>query len=319
MSSILSGILNKLGELIQKFLVAVDDGEDRQLGKISAVLFFVLALQTGLTEISAEQRFVRLYRNLCLLLTANLYIIHGMVSPILLTLSASKNRSWNRHARPLIICVLLMVFPSWFFYFLWKNNVLSTWLLAVSTFCVEVVIKVGFFRFSSFIQRVSLPNALSISPQVNLTLLIYALYMIDAYRATLWERLDDYVFYIKSMQSAIQLVFSVFIFCNGAWILVYESGGAIRAMMISIHAYFNIWAQAKEGWKVFNKRRKAVSKLDLLKDATAEQLTELNDVCAICYQELTSAKITQCNHYFHSTCLRKWLNQGEHFFRSIQK
>lgn len=142
MSSILSGILNKFGELIQKFLVAVDDGEDRQLGKISAILFFVLALQTGLTEISAEQRFVRLYRNLCLLLTANLYIIHGMVSPILLTLSASKNRSLNRHARPLIICVLLMAFPSWFFYFLWKNNTLSTWLLAVSTFCIEVVIKV---------------------------------------------------------------------------------------------------------------------------------------------------------------------------------
>ena len=143
MSSILSGILNKFGELIQKFLVAIDDTDDRQLGKISAVLFFVLALQTGLTEISAEQRFVRLYRNLCLLLTANLYIIHGMVSPILLTLSASKNRSWNRHARPLVICALLMAFPSWFFFFLWKNNALSTWLLAVSTFCVEVVIKVG--------------------------------------------------------------------------------------------------------------------------------------------------------------------------------
>lgn len=135
--------------------------------------------------------------------------------------------------------------------------------------------------------------------------------MIDAYRSTIWERLDDYVFYIKSLQSAIQFVFSVFIFCNGAWILIYESGGAIRAMMISIHAYFNIWTQAKEGWKVFSKRRKAVSKLDLLKDATPEQLIELNDVCAICYQELTSAKITLCNHYFHSTCLRKWFNHND--------
>lgn len=144
--------------------------------------------------------------------------------------------------------------------------------------------------------------------------MIYALYMIDAYRATLWESLDDYVFAIKSTQSAIQFVFSVFIFCNGAWILVYESGGAIRAMMISIHAYFNIWTQAKEGWKVFSKRRKAVSKLDLLKDATPKQLSELNDVCAICYQELTSAKITKCNHFFHSTCLRKWLNQGDYRF-----
>lgn len=142
MSSILCSILNKLGQLIQKFLIAIDDGEDRNLGKISAILFFVLALQTGLTEISAELRFVRLYRNLCLLLTANLYIIHSMVNPLLLTLSASKNRSLNRHARPLIVCFLLMIFPSWFLYFLWKHNQLSTWLLAVSTFCIEIVIKV---------------------------------------------------------------------------------------------------------------------------------------------------------------------------------
>lgn len=135
--------------------------------------------------------------------------------------------------------------------------------------------------------------------------------MVDAYRATIWEKLDDYVFFIKSLQSAIQFVFSVFIFCNGAWILVYESGGAIRAMMISIHAYFNIWTQAKEGWKIFSKRRKAVSKLDMLRDATPEQLSQLNDVCAICYQELTNAKITLCNHYFHSICLRKWLNMND--------
>lgn len=24
-------------------------------------------------------------------------------------------------------------------------------------------------------------------------------------------------------------------------------------------------------------------------------------------QEMTSAKITRCNHYFHGVCLRKWL------------
>lgn len=144
MSSILCSILNKLGQLIQKFLIAIDDGEDRNLGKISAILFFVLALQTGLTEISADLRFVRLYRNLCLLLTANLYIIHGMVNPLLLQLSASKNRSINRHCRPLIVCAILIGFPSWFLFFLWKNNFLSTWLLAVSTFCIEIVIKVSF-------------------------------------------------------------------------------------------------------------------------------------------------------------------------------
>ena len=38
---------------------------------------------------------------------------------------------------------------------------------------------------------------------------------------------------------------------------------------------------------------------------------KFNDVCAICYQELLTAKVTLCNHYFHSTCLRKWLNMND--------
>ena len=55
------------------------------------------------------------------------------------------------------------------------------------------------------------------------------------------------------------------------------------------------------------KRRSAVNKINSLPEAKAEQLRMLDDVCAICYQEMQSAKITRCNHYFHSVCLRKWL------------
>ena len=42
-------------------------------------------------------------------------------------------------------------------------------------------------------------------------------------------------------------------------------------------------------------------------DASAEQLAQHDDVCAICYNEMTSARITPCGHIFHSMCLRKWL------------
>jgi E3 ubiquitin-protein ligase RNF139 len=44
-----------------------------------------------------------------------------------------------------------------------------------------------------------------------------------------------------------------------------------------------------------------------LPEATEEQLRNFDDVCAICYQDLTTARITKCNHYFHGVCLRKWL------------
>lgn len=146
-----------------------------------------------------------------------------------------------------------------------------------------------------------------ICQQVLISLLIYILFMLDAMRTTVWERLDDYVYYIRATGNTIEFIFGIFLFFNGAWILLFESGGTIRAFMMCIHAYFNIWLQAKQGWQKFIKRRQAVHKIESLREATDEQLRQFNDVCAICYQDLQSARITRCNHYFHGACLRKWL------------
>lgn len=106
-------------------------------------------------------------------------------------------------------------------------------------------------------------------------------------------------------------------------------GGAIRAVMMGVHAYFNIWCEARAGWAVFINRRTAVAKISSLPEASEQQLRAFDDVCAICYQvklkmllfiffmpflnylffvqDMTSAKITRCKHYFHGVCLRKWL------------
>merc|ERR1712150_410954 len=114
-------------------------------------------------------------------------------------------------------------------------------------------------------------------------------------------------YYLRATGSSIEFLFGIFLFCNGFWIMVFESGGTIRAVMMCIHAYFNIWVQAKEGWKIFKRRRTAVNKINSLPLATSEQIHSHNDVCAICYQELLNARITRCNHFFHGVCLRKWL------------
>lgn len=74
-----------------------------------------------------------------------------------------------------------------------------------------------------------------------------------------------------------------------------------------MHAYFNVYKRAQEGWNNFLLRRNAVKRLNSLQWATEEQLEQLNDVCCICYEVLDRAKVTKCNHFFHSLCLRKWL------------
>ena len=77
--------------------------------------------------------------------------------------------------------------------------------------------------------------------------------------------------------------------------------------MMLIHAYCNIWCEAKQGWTAFMKRRTAVTKINNLDDATEQELAENDDVCAICHMDMEAAKKTRCRHFFHSMCLRKAL------------
>ncbi|CAG4970801.1 unnamed protein product [Colias eurytheme] len=282
MTSVISFFCHYIGSFFQ-WILLTDEEEDKSIGTVSAILFYILALQTGLTSLNPEKRFVRLCRNFCLLFTALLHFLHNIVNPMLMSLSASHNPSTHRHVRALGVCTFLIIFPISLLVYLWSQHTISTWLLAVSAFSIEVIVK------------------------VIVSLMIYSLFLIDAYRSTFWEQLDDYVYYIRAFGNTIEFCFGIFLFFNGAWILLFESGGAIRAVMMCIHAYFNIWCEARAGWSVFMKRRTAVNKINSLREASVDQLDQLDDVCAICYQEMHSAKITRCNHFFHGVCLRKWL------------
>lgn len=93
MTSIVSVICHYIGKLFQLFLLSEDYDEDKSIGTVSAILFYILALQTGLTSLTPEKRFVRLCRNFCLLITALLHFFHNIVAPILMSLSAARNPS----------------------------------------------------------------------------------------------------------------------------------------------------------------------------------------------------------------------------------
>ncbi|XP_076064379.1 protein TRC8 homolog isoform X2 [Oratosquilla oratoria] len=282
MTSIISYAAHYVDVLFQ-FVLLTEEDDDRSMGTVCAILFFILAEQSGLTILDSEKRFIRLCRNFCLLFTAVLHFIHNMVNPVLMSLSASRNPALYRHLRALGVCACLIVCPAFTLIVLWSLYPISTWLLAVSAFSIQVIVK------------------------TLVSLLIYTLFLIDAFQITFWEKLDDYVYYIRAFGNSVEFVFGILLFFNGAWIYIFESGGSIRAFMMCIHAYFNIWCEAKNGWSVFMKRRTAVNKINSLPEATREELEKHDDVCAICFQDLQTAKITTCKHFFHSVCLRKWL------------
>lgn len=142
MTSIISIICHYIGKCFQVFLMSEED-EDKSIGTVSAILFYILSLQTGLTTLQPDKRFIRLCRNMCLLVTALLHFLHNMVSPILMSLSASHNPSRKRHTRALLVCVFLLTAPILLLITLWSRHQPSTWLLAVTVFSIEVVVKVS--------------------------------------------------------------------------------------------------------------------------------------------------------------------------------
>lgn len=283
MSAVISSVAHYLGLSILAFIGSTEE-EDKRLGFVAPVLFFILALQTGLSGLDPEERLVRLSRNMCLLLTAILHFIHGMTDPVLMSLSASHVSSVRRHVPVLLVSLALFLLPVALSCALWHYYALNTWLFAVTAFCVELCLKVA----------------------VSLT--VYTLFMVDGYYNVLWEKLDDYVYYVRSSGNIIEFVFGVIMFGNGAYTMMFEFGSKIRACMMCLHAYFNIYLQAKNGWKTFINRRTAVKKINSLPEVKGADLRDIEDVCAICYQEFSSsARLTPCNHYFHAFCLRKWL------------
>ncbi|XP_053322417.1 E3 ubiquitin-protein ligase RNF139 [Spea bombifrons] len=283
MSAVISSIAHYLGLGILSFIGSTEE-EDKRLGFVAPVLFFILALQTGLSGLKPEERLVRLCRNMCLLLTAILHFIHGMTDPVLMSLSASHVSSFRRHFPVLFVSFCLFGLSVFLTCVLWSYYALNTWLFAVTAFCVELCLK------------------------VIVSLTVYALFMIDGYYSVLWEKLDDYVYHVRSTGNVIEFTFGVIMFGNGAYTMMFESGSKIRACMMCLHAYFNIYLQAKNGWKTFINRRTAVKKINSLPEVKVSESGEIDDVCAICYQEFqTAARVTPCRHYFHALCLRKWL------------
>lgn len=143
--------------------------------------------------------------------------------------------------------------------------------------------------------------------QVMGSLIIYGLFVSNVHSESQMKDLDDYVYYINAGSKVFEFLVAVVVLGYTAWATLTGEWNYIGALVISMHAYFNVYKRAQEGWNNFLLRRNAVKRLNSLQWATEEQLEQLNDVCCICYEVLDRAKVTKCNHFFHSLCLRKWL------------
>lgn len=181
------------------------------------------------------------------------------------------------------MCLVLLVFPGYMAYKISQFFHMDFWLLILVSSCMLT------------------------SLQVTGTMLIYFLFMVELFCSDPIDSLDEIIYWVNAVSRVLEFVVALCVVAYGTWESLFGEWSWMGASVIIIHCYFNVWLRAQTGWRSFLLRQEAAKKINSLPRATANQLQQHNDVCAICFQEMSSAVLTYCGHFFHGNCLRKWL------------
>ncbi|XP_077136552.1 RING finger protein 145-like isoform X2 [Ranitomeya variabilis] len=252
-------------------------------GVTEGVLLILLALQTGLLDLHVLQRTFLLSIILFIVVTSTLQSMVEISDPIVLALAATGNRSPWRHLRGVSMCLFLLLFPSFMAYKLCLFFDMDFWLLIMVSSCLLT------------------------SLQVLGTLFIYILFMVELLQAGAVQRMEEIVYGVNAVSRMLEFLVALCVVAYGTWESVFGEWSWIGVSVIIVHSYVNVWLRAQSGWSSFLLRREAANKISCLPRASEEQLSAHNDLCAICFQDMSVAVLTSCNHFFHADCLRKWL------------
>nr|XP_049597203.1 RING finger protein 145 isoform X2 [Syngnathus scovelli] len=253
-------------------------------GVTEGVTLLLLALQTGLLATATLQRTFLLSIIFFIVLTSTMQAMLEIAHPLVLALAASQNRSVWKHLRGLSVCLLLLVFPVFMAYEILQFFHMDFWLLILVAGCMLT------------------------SLQITGTLFIYSLFMAELFRSEPVDNLDEVIYWVNAVSRSLEFAVALCVVAYAVWESLVGEWSWTGASVIVVHSYCNVWLRARSGWRSFVLRLEAVKKINSLPRATPEQLGRHDDVCAICFMEMTSALVTSCDHLFHASCLSKWLH-----------
>ncbi|EDO49103.1 predicted protein, partial [Nematostella vectensis] len=253
-------------------------------GVNEGIAFFILNLQIGLVQGGSKEH--SLVSCLVMFVTLSLLIqdAFDITEPILGMLGVTYAGKFTMaHCRALLVSLTILILPCYLVYVICSTFAAGTWLFVIIS--------------NSLVTVVQLIGALS----------IYGLFVLNVHKERSWENLDDYVYYINAVSKVFEFLVALGVVAYSTWSTVTRDWSLVGTGIICIHAYFNVYSRALEGWNNFLCRLSAVRKVKSLQSATEEQLRLHNDICPICYEDMKSAKVTKCLHFFHGKCLKKWL------------
>ena len=111
---------------------------------------------------------------------------------------------------------------------------------------------------------VVISSSLLTSIQVVGHLVHYCLYLYDSFRSETLESIDDYVYYLKSIVHASELISALFVVCAGLKEAATGHWSLINSVVLLVHCYFNVWIRIKSGWRSFLLRQVSLTSLTLI-------------------------------------------------------
>ncbi|KAL4631269.1 RING finger protein 145-like [Arapaima gigas] len=281
-SFIALGVLTLCKFYLQGYRAFMNDNTMHR-GMTEGITLLILAVQTGLIELQVIHRAFLLSIILFIVVASILQSMLEIADPIVLALGASRDKSLWKHFRAVSLCLFLLVFPAYMAYMICQFFHMDFWLLII------------------------ISSSILTSLQVLGTLFIYVLFMVEEFRKEPVENMDDVIYYVNGTYRLLEFLVALCVVAYGVSETVFGEWTVMGSTIIFVHSYYNVWLRAQLGWQSFLLRRDAVDKIKSMPTATSQQLEQHNDICAICYQDMTSAVITPCSHFFHASCLKKWL------------
>ncbi|XP_006785253.1 RING finger protein 145-like isoform X2 [Neolamprologus brichardi] len=281
-SFIALGVLTLCKFYLQGYRAFMNDNTMHR-GMTEGITLLILAVQTGLIELQVIHRAFLLSIILFIVVASILQSMLEIADPIVLALGASRDKSLWKHFRAVSLCLFLLIFPAYMAYMICQFFHMDFWLLII------------------------ISSSILTSLQVLGTLLIYVLFMVEEFRKAPVENMDEVIYCVNGTYRLLEFLVAVCVVCYGVSETVFGEWSVMGSTIILVHSYYNVWLRAQLGWQSFLLRRDAVNKIKSLPTASNTQLQQYNDICAICFQDMTSAVITPCSHFFHAGCLKKWL------------
>ncbi|XP_053297200.1 RING finger protein 145 [Pleuronectes platessa] len=281
-SFIALGVLTLCKFYLQGYRAFMNDNTMHR-GMTEGITLLILAVQTGLIELQVIHRAFLLSIILFIVVASILQSMLEIADPIVLALGASRDKSLWKHFRAVSLCLFLLIFPSYMAYMICQFFHMDFWLLII------------------------ISSSILTSLQVLGTLLIYILFMVEEFRKAPVENMDEVIYCVNGTYRLLEFLVAVCVVCYGVSETVFGEWSVMGSTIILVHSYYNVWLRAQLGWQSFLLRRDAVNKIKSLPTASNTQLEQYNDICAICYQDMNTAVITPCSHFFHAGCLKKWL------------